>query len=93
MNNYIFILCLFFVGMSATQCMEQGLIKKLPDWDWKLSVRELKKNKDKFPEEEYKKNLDYVLEYALDRYEQRKGKAEDREKTKRRLLRHAVSGS
>ncbi len=93
MNKYIFILCLFSVGINVIQCMEPEMPKQYNDLDWKAAVRELAKNKDELAEEEYKRNLDYVLEYAVDRYEQLKGKPEDREQTKQRLFRHAIKDS
>ena len=93
MKIYVSMLCLLFVGMSTNQCMEQRPPKQLRHLDWKKDILELEKNRTVFSDKEYQDTLDQILEYAVDRQEKKKGKlsADDREKTKLRLLQRARS--
>lgn len=96
MKIYVSIFCLLFVGMSITYCMEREVPKQLCDLDWKKDIRELKKKRVKLSKEKYQEELDFILEYAADRYERNKvnGKlsTEERERVKKRLLRRALKG-
>jgi hypothetical protein len=95
MKIYVSMLYLLFVGMSTTYCMNQPP-KKLRHLDWKAHIREIDQNRTTFfSDEEYEGTLDQILDYGVDRYENKKNRKlseEDREKKKKELLNHVRRG-
>lgn len=95
MNVYLIIFCLLSLGISTTQyCMEQKIPKIYQNLDWKKAIHDLRKD-NSLTNEEYNVELNRILDYAADQYEQRKKLTllpEKRSKLKVRLLRNTLKG-